>query len=83
MDDDITLKKPGPLSYVGCGCAGIGALIFVAGLGTLAAMAMGAFNYSVEGQAGIGGGCGLCAGLAVLGIGAALWSFGKKDVPLD
>ena len=68
----------GILKGVGGGCGALGCLSTLIGLGAFAAVAAGAFNYSVEGQAMAGGGSCLCTGIVMLIVGIALFLVGRK-----
>lgn len=63
----------------GAGCAGLGCLMVLGAVGLLAAVAAGAFNYSLEGQATGGGVTSLCCGLSALLLGVGLLVAGRRQ----
>jgi len=80
LNDEIVVKKPGAVSYLGGGCGCFGALMLIGGVATLVGIPTGAYNGSVVTQAAIGGGTGTCVGLLVFVVGMAGWFMGKKKV---
>ena len=80
MNDEIVVKKPGVVSYLGGGCGCLGALTLIGGIVTLVGIPTGAYNGSVVTQAAIGGGSGTCLGFMIFVVGMVGWFMGKKKV---
>lgn len=80
MSDEIVIRKPGVVSYLGGACGCFGLLTMLGGGGMLVAIPMGAFNYSVEAQVAIGGATSACLGFGILLVGIVGWFLGRKKV---
>jgi hypothetical protein len=78
MSEETETKKPGPLSWVGCGCGCLSGLVALAGVMGIVAVLLGAINYSASTTVYGSAGGALCVGLVGGIIGIAMYIFGQR-----